>query len=108
MHAGPALVGRAHRQAEPPVFADPLPQPLGALAPRVAGNRLVRVDDRGAERAPFAQRDRDRGGPRERLVRDAGEGRLLRVARRRCHGERPLPAPGEDEREAEQRGGAHQ
>src|SRR5713101_7774307 len=51
--AGPALLRRAQWQPQPPVFADPLPQPLGAFV--VDRQFLLGQYDRLAERAPFAQ-----------------------------------------------------
>ncbi len=75
--AGVGGVVVAGVEAEPPVFADALPEAGLAfgLVVRERGGAGIRrvVVDRGAEEAPFALRDGDFGGAREGFVGQAGE-----------------------------------
>ena len=73
MDAGPPALRPARIEADPPIKANPLPQAFFALL--VLGQLDVRVGDRAAEGAPFAEGYPYRRLARKRLVGPAGEGR---------------------------------
>ena len=99
MQAGIALPRLIGIQAEPPIFADALPQALRALGAYSA--RLIAVErrDDAAEQAPFAQRDLDGRAARERLVSRPPLARELRhmAVGRGASGERRRKRGDEDE-----------
>src|SRR4051794_15258252 len=78
MLAGEALLGIAHRQAEPPIFADPLPQSFGALV--VERQFGVGNHHRRAKGAPFPECYLYRRLAREGLIGSPREGWDVHVA----------------------------
>ena len=106
VHPGEALVAIAERQTQPPIVADPLPQPLGALI--VERQLGVRQDDRLTKGAPFAIGNLDRRLARKGLVGHARIERDMRVAPRTAEAARSRGwrrAGCDDQRHSEQQPG---
>jgi hypothetical protein len=82
MLAGPSALQRSGIQAEPPVFADTLPQAFLALRLDHACCLTVRISHGLAEQPPFAQRNRHHGLTGERFERNLCERRHMGVRHR--------------------------